>query len=149
MMNPSAIPIAFPPDCSTLKIIASHAHHRARSQACATFRRTPPPWRVVFIPKREPIRTYHSVPLDPPAGAFRRLWWNLFGKKYEIQQTVTPVYPDIDTVILNCPICNGAIGTTKNHAIAALEPLTINTPITCPYCRTYTFKVVEGKIMLA
>jgi hypothetical protein len=65
-----------------------------------------------------------------------------------VSRTVVPLWPDIDTVILNCPICNGPIGTTKHHAIAELDPLTIESPTACLYCRTFTFKVVEGKIMI-
>lgn len=107
------------------------------------------PGDFVFIPKREPVRTYQSIPLTPPAGFLKRLLWNLFGQKYEIRMHEHPLWPDIDTVIVNCPICNGPVGTTKHHAIANIEPLTIETPITCPYCRTFTFKVAEGKIMLA
>jgi hypothetical protein len=107
------------------------------------------PGEFVFIPKREPIRTFESTPIAPPTGAFRRLWWDLFGKKYEIKQIVELLWPEIDTVIMNCPECNSPLATTRSHTIVSLEPLTIETPLTCPYCRTNTFKVAEGKIMTA
>lgn len=107
------------------------------------------PGDFVFIPGREPNITYRSIPLNPPKGWGRRQLWYLFGKKFEIQQIVSPVWPAIDTVIIKCPICNGDVATTERHTIANTDPLTIETPITCPYCRTFTFKVVEGKIMLA
>jgi hypothetical protein len=107
------------------------------------------PGEYVFIPKREPIRTFHSEPLAPPAGAFRRLWWNWFGKKYEIKAIVELLWPEIDTIIINCPDCNQALATTQRHKIVSLEPLTIETPLTCPYTKTHTFKVAEGKILTA
>jgi hypothetical protein len=107
------------------------------------------PGEFCFIPKREPIVNVYRQPVQPPTGLLRRLWWLMFGAKFEVSRTVMPLWPDIDTVILNCPICNGPFGTTKNHAIKELDPLTIESPLTCPYCRTFTFKVVEGKIMLA
>jgi uncharacterized protein YbaR (Trm112 family) len=107
------------------------------------------PGEFVFIPKREPIRKFYSEPLTPPTGAFRRLWWNWFGKKYEIKQIVELLWPEIDTVIINCPDCNQPLATTKNHAIVSLEPLTIETSLTCPYSKTHTFKVADGKIMTA
>jgi uncharacterized protein YbaR (Trm112 family) len=42
---------------------------------------------------------------------------------------------------LKCASCNGTGDTVK-------EPLTIDRPITCPYCRT-TFNVSEGTITIA
>lgn len=108
------------------------------------------PGEFVFIPKREPIRTFHSEPLEPPTrGVFRYLWWKWFGKKYEIKQIVELLWPEIDTVIINCPECNQALATTGQHKIVSLEPLTIETPLTCPYSKTHTFKVAEGKIIAA
>ena len=107
------------------------------------------PGEFVFIPKREPIRTFPSEPLEPPTGSLSRIWWNWFGKKYEIKQIVELLWPEIDTVIINCPECNQALATTKNHKIVSLEPLTIETPLTCPYSKTHTFKVEQGKIITA
>jgi hypothetical protein len=107
------------------------------------------PGEFVFIQKREPITNYQSVPLTPPTGFFRRILWNLFGKRYELKATVTELWPAIDTILLNCPVCNGPFATTDRHTICNVNPLTIETPITCPYCRTFTFKVAEGKIVLA
>jgi hypothetical protein len=46
------------------------------------------PGDYVFVPKREPRRTFESVPLFPPTGTLRRLWWNWFCPKYELKQTV-------------------------------------------------------------
>jgi hypothetical protein len=80
------------------------------------------PGDFVFIPKRQPAVTFHSVPLEPSKGWGRRMRWNLFGTKYEIQKTVTPVWPDADTVILNCPICNRPFGTTAQHKITSTDP---------------------------
>jgi hypothetical protein len=116
------------------------------------------PGDYVFIPKRDPIRTFHSIPLEPPADkrggtvigdAFRYWKWKLFGPKYEIKQVVEFLWPEIDTVILNCPVCNSPCATTRNHKILSIEPLTLEIPLTCPYCKTNTFKVADGKIMLA
>jgi hypothetical protein len=117
------------------------------------------PGEFVFIPKREPIRKFHSEPLGPPAAkygggtvvgdAFRYWKWRFFGKKYEIKQIVELLWPEIDTVIINCPECNQALATTGQHKIVSLEPLTIETPLTCPYTKTHTFKVEQGKILAA
>jgi uncharacterized protein YbaR (Trm112 family) len=116
------------------------------------------PGEFVFIPKREPIRRFHSEPIEPPADkyggtmigdAFRYLKWRLFGPKYEIKQIVELLWPEIDTVIINCPDCNQPLATTRNHTIVSLEPLTIETALTCPYSKTHTFKVAEGKIITA
>ena len=108
------------------------------------------PGDYVFIGKREPRRRFESKPLDPPTrGVFRYLWWKWFGKKYEMKQIVEIVWPEIDTVIINCPDCNQPLATTGVHTIISLEPLTIETPLTCPYTKTHSFKVAEGKIMTA
>jgi hypothetical protein len=116
------------------------------------------PGDYVFIGKREPRRTFHSVPLGPPSDtyggtligdAFRYLKWKWFGKKYEMKQIVEIVWPEIDTVIINCPDCNQPLATTGVHKIVSLEPLTIETALTCPYTKTHSFKVTEGKIIVA
>ena len=107
------------------------------------------PGDYVFIGKREPRRTFQSIPLNPPTGRIRRLWWKWFGKKYELKPFVELQWPEIDTVIVNCPDCNQAFATTQNHEIVSIEPLTLLHPLTCPYCKTNTFKINEGKIMLA
>ena len=107
------------------------------------------PGDFVLVKKREPICKYERVPLTPPSGFFRRLWWNWFGKKEEIKQIIELQWPERDTVIVNCPVCNAPCATTKNHKIISLEPLTIEMPITCPYEQTTTFKVAEGKIVAA
>jgi hypothetical protein len=107
------------------------------------------PGDFVLIQKREPIRKIERTPIYPPSGFLKRIWWNAFGEKYEVKQVIELLWPDYDTVILNCPTCNQPCATTKNHSIVSLEPLTIETPITCPYCRTNTFKVEEEKIMTA
>jgi hypothetical protein len=80
---------------------------------------------------------------------WRWLKWRVFSPKYEIKQIVELLWPEIDTVIINCPECNQALATTGQHKIISLEPLTIETPLTCPYSKTHTFKVAEGKIIVA
>jgi hypothetical protein len=105
------------------------------------------PCEFVFISKGEPVRRFESIRLDPPKGWVRRKLWELFGRKYEVKQIAEFVRPEIDTVIFNCPACNSPCAATKNHKIVNLEPITIETPITCLYCRTSTFKVAEGRIM--
>jgi hypothetical protein len=107
------------------------------------------PGDYVFIGKRDPHRTFQSIPLEPPKGWGRRLLWNLFGKKYELKQIVEFVWPEIDTVIINCPECNQPLATTRAHKIISLEPLTIETPLTCPYSKTHSFKVEQGQIVTA
>ena len=56
------------------------------------------PGDFVFIPKRESVETYCSVPIPPPAGFFAHLKW-FFGPKTELKFEETPVWPDADTVI--------------------------------------------------
>ncbi len=118
------------------------------------------PGDFTFVPKREPIRNVERIPLIAPKGFFRKLAWQLFGKKYELKQIVELLWPEYDAVILNCPHCNMPLATTKNHKIVSLDPLTIETPIACAYSRTHgiaaatkeneiAFQVKEGKIMPA
>ena len=107
------------------------------------------PGDFVFIQKRQPIITLERTPLLPPTGFFKRLWWGWFGKQYELKQIVELLWPERDTVILNCPQCAQPLASTDKHKIISKEPLTIETPLTCPYCRTFTFKVMEGKIITA
>jgi hypothetical protein len=53
--------------------------------------------------------------------------------------------------------CNQGIGTTKDHRILSLEPLTIEKPLACAYSRgaqfdakpSIIFEVKDGKIMPA
>jgi Zn finger protein HypA/HybF involved in hydrogenase expression len=77
------------------------------------------------------------------------IWWSWFGQKYELKQIVELLWPEQDTLILNCPACDSPCATTKNHTIISVEPLTHQIPLTCPYCKTKTFKVEEGKLMPA
>jgi hypothetical protein len=106
------------------------------------------PGEFILVSKREPMRRFESVPIEPPAKFFAWLKWK-FGPKFTTKETIIPAWPNVDTIVINCPICNGSLGTTEHHKIASIDPLTIEMPLTCPYCRTFTFKVVEGKIMLA
>jgi hypothetical protein len=103
----------------------------------------------VFIPKREPKIIVEKSPLTPPTGFFKKLWWDWFGRKYEMKQIIELQWPEIDTIILNCPSCGGACATTRNHKILSIEPLTLEIPLTCPYCKTRSFEIKEGKIMAA
>jgi hypothetical protein len=107
------------------------------------------PADYVFIGKRQPIVTVERLTLLPPSGFLKRIWWNAFGRKYELKRIVELLWPERDTVILNCPHCNQPIATTDRHRIVSLDPLTIETSLTCPYCRTFTFEVREGRIMTA
>jgi hypothetical protein len=107
------------------------------------------PGDYVFIGKREPKRTVEQILIEAPTNRFRRLWWNWFGKKYALREVLELLWPEIDTVIVNCPACNSPCATTRNHKILSIEPLTLEIPLTCPYCKTNTFKIEEGNIMLA
>jgi hypothetical protein len=107
------------------------------------------PGDFVFIGRRAPRITVERLPLEAPSGFFKRLWWNYFGKKYEMKQIVELVWPDYDTIILNCPECNNPCATTKNHKILSIEPLTLQIPLTCPYCKTKSFTITEGKLIAA
>jgi hypothetical protein len=105
------------------------------------------PGEYVFIEKRQPKITLERTPLTPPQGFFNRLYWNWFGKKYELKKIVELVWPDYDVAIINCPECNVPMASTQNHKIVSVEPLTIETPLNCPYCKNVTFAVREGKIL--
>lgn len=107
------------------------------------------PGDYVFLAKREPRRTVEQIPIEPPTGFLRHLWWEWFGRKYALREVLELLWPEQDTVILNCPVCNSPCATTKNHRIICVEPLTLEVPLTCPYCKTQTFKIVEGQIMTA
>jgi uncharacterized protein YbaR (Trm112 family) len=98
----------------------------------------------VFISARPPKVATETIPLDPPRGFWKRLWWDWFGKKCIVKLTEEEVWPAYDVVIMVCPECRQPLATKKEHVIASVEPLTIETPITCPYCRTMTFKVNKG-----
>jgi hypothetical protein len=107
------------------------------------------PGDYVYVPKRPPIVTYERKLLEAPPGFFAKLWWHWFGQKYTIKQIVELQWPECDVAVLNCPDCNSPVATTGRHKIVSIEPLTIETPITCPYSKDFTFKVSEGKIMPA
>ena len=107
------------------------------------------PGDFVYIAKRQPRITVERLPLEAPAGILEKLWWKFFGKKYEMKQIVEMVWPDYDAIILNCPACNGPCATTKRHKIVSIEPLTLEIPLTCPYCKTKSFTIREGKLMAA
>jgi hypothetical protein len=107
------------------------------------------PGDFVFIGKRAPRITVERLALEAPSGFFKKLWWNAFGKKYEMKQIVELVWPDYDAIILNCPACNGPCATTKRHKIISIEPLTLEIPLTCPYCKTKSFTITEGKLIVA
>ena len=102
-----------------------------------------------FVAKRQPNITVERVPVNPPQGIVERIWWKWFGKKEELKQIIEVLWPEYDAIIVNCPQCNQPCATKREYKIIAVEPLTIETPITCPYCRTITFKVIEGKLMSA
>ena len=109
-----------------------------------------------FVPKREPIREVTRPPVDPPAGFFKSILWSVFGKKYVEKVTILPLWPEYDAVILMCPHCNQAIGTTKEHHIVSTDPLTIEQPLACAYSKpaptalpTIAFSIKDGKIMSA
>jgi hypothetical protein len=99
------------------------------------------PGDYVFIPKKKPLITEERVAINSPTF-FQRM----FRKTYEIKETVIRLWPEIDTVIINCPDCNSPIATTSTHKIISIEPLTIEIPITCPYCKTKSFTITAGKL---
>jgi hypothetical protein len=104
------------------------------------------PGEYVFIAKRPPLVTVEKVPLYPPLGFFKLLWWTLFGKKYDTKQTVEVVWPAVDTIILNCPDCATPFATSERHKIVSVEPLTIDIPVTCPYTKDKSFSISEGNL---
>jgi hypothetical protein len=104
------------------------------------------PGEYVFIEKRPPLITVEKVPLYPPTGFFKLLWWSLFGKKFDTKQTVEVVWPAVDTIILNCPDCATPFATSERHKIISVEPLTIDILVTCPYTKDRSFEISKGKI---
>jgi hypothetical protein len=114
------------------------------------------PGDFAFVPKREPLREITRTPIDPPTGFFKRVFWDMFSRKYTQAETITPIWPDYDAVIVMCPHCSQPIGTTKEHHIVSTEPLTIEQPLACAYSRaslkglpTIAFQIKDGKIMPA
>ena len=104
------------------------------------------PGDFAFISKREPDIRVERIPLTPPTGFFKLLWWKLFGKKFELKQYVELRWPNYDAVIVNCPNCNQPCASTRTHKIVSLEPLTLEIPITCPYCKSVTFEINKGTL---
>ena len=102
-----------------------------------------------FVAKRDPIITVERTPLTPPQGFFKRIWWNWFGKKEEMKQIIEVLWPEYDAILINCPQCVQPCATINKHKIISIEPLTIETSITCPYCRDITFSVTDGKLITA
>jgi hypothetical protein len=113
------------------------------------------PGDYYFLAKRPPIVTYERKALEAPEDnggtntmyLLRLLWWKLFGKKYEMKQIVQFQWPEFDVAILNCPDCNQPLATTAKHKIVSIEPLTIESAVSCPYTKTFHFEVKEGKII--
>jgi hypothetical protein len=105
------------------------------------------PGDYCYVPKRAPIVTYERKPLEAPRGLIQKIRWHFFGEKYEMKQIVELQWPAYDVAILNCPDCNSPFATTTHHKILSVEPLTIETAVTCPYSKDITFKVSEGKIL--
>lgn len=102
----------------------------------------------VLIPKREPVRRYEPV-AGSPSGFWARLIWIITGRKPLVKEVVETMWPEYDAIILNCPQCNQPCATSKDHKIVAVEPLTIDRPITCPYCRATPFKLTDGTLTTA
>lgn len=99
----------------------------------------------VLVPKREPIRRYEAV-AGSPTGFWARFIWVIRGRQPLVKEVVEALWPEYDAIILNCPNCNQSCATSKDHVIVSVEPLTIDRPIACPYCRSAEFKVSEGTI---
>jgi hypothetical protein len=109
-----------------------------------------------FIPKKDPMRTYETVLAEPPTGRWKRIIWALFRSKTITKVTELPLWPNYDAVVMACPHCNQPIGTTKDHKIVSVEPLTLDKPLACAYssagfrsAATIAFEVKDGKIMPA
>jgi hypothetical protein len=114
------------------------------------------PGDYVFVAKRAPKITVERIPSEPPKGTFKRFLWHWFGRKFETKQIVEAMWPEYDAIIMNCPHCNQAIATTKDHKIESIEPLTIDKPLACAYSRdsvhglpTVSFEIKDGKIIPA
>jgi hypothetical protein len=114
------------------------------------------PGDYCFIPKREPIRTFETVTAERPKGFWRGLLWYISGAKTTAKITELPQWPDYDAIVMACPHCCQPIGTTKEHTIVSVEPLTLDKPIGCAYSRqgfntppTITFQIKDGNIMPA
>jgi hypothetical protein len=106
------------------------------------------PGEYVFIPARPPEITRYKKPIVAPVGFWKRFWWALFSKDYEIVETKNETWPSVDSIIIVCPQCSVPFASSKQHAILSDDPLTIDKPLTCPYTRDVTFDVVLGKLTL-
>jgi hypothetical protein len=111
-----------------------------------------------FVPKREPIRKFEPVALEVPTGFWRTLLWLFRGRPRAAMKELTEiVWPDYDAIVMLCPHCNRGIGTTKDHKLMSLEPLTIEKPLACAHFAlratgglpTVMFEGKDGKIMPA
>ena len=115
------------------------------------------PGDYCFIARRETIRTFETIEQPAPKGFFRRLVWLIFGSKQQHKETMLPQWPDYDAIVMGCPHCGQPIGTTKEHRILSVEPLTIDKPLACAYScptvkgslPTVAFQVKDGKLMPA
>jgi hypothetical protein len=117
------------------------------------------PGDYCFIAKREPIRTYDTMTVERPRGIWTAILMALGipATKRVTRETLLPQWPDYDAIVMACPHCGQPIGTTKEHRIVSVEPLTIDQPIACAYSRgagkfdtpTVAFTVKDGKIMPA
>jgi hypothetical protein len=77
----------------------------------------------------------------------------MFSKKYIEKETVLPLWPEHNAVVVMCPHRNQPIGTTKERHIVSTEPLTIEQPLACAYSRptmtalpTIAFQIKDGTI---
>jgi hypothetical protein len=115
------------------------------------------PGDYCFIAKRDPIRRFEPVAVELPKGFWKRIVWVMQGRpSTAMKEVLELVWPEYDAIIMNCPHCNQPIGTTKDHKILSVEPLTIEKPLGCAYSRagfskapTIAFQVKDGKIMPA
>lgn len=74
-------------------------------------------------------------------------------RKQSYKEVIEIVWPDYDAIVMNCPHCNRPIGTTKDHRIVSIEPLTIEKPLACAYSRPsltaaplIAFQINDGKV---
>ena len=114
--------VALPTSAQRIYLTENGRTYCPGSPACRSFRG--PACLVagdcVFITARPPKVTTESIPLDPPHGFFKRLWWDWFGEKCIVKKTEEEVWPAYDVIIMLCPDA----GTRQTDATRAPQAAT-------------------------
>ena len=103
---------------------------------------------VVFLQKREPIKTFESVPCRSAERHRCALALATVREQVRTEAGVRAGMAGHRHLRHALPHLQRPNGSHEASPITSLDPLTIDAPITCPFCSTFTLKVVEGRILL-